>query len=485
MASTTILSENVPSSSANQHSTTMISVRLTTKSVRYSIPNAKYMIPSDWRRFQLSELINKVLQNSQPVPFDFLISDQLLRTSLKSFIESHGLSTESVLEIEYLESVLPPKYISSFEHDDWISDLSISQQGMFLTACYDSKLRMFSSADSSKPVLTISGHEQPVLSITWINSPNHSFPRIASGGLDRVIKIWEISPPKTDTFQPDQAYSFKNTHVLPLHKSPVSTIEAYQVDSSATRLLTGDWQGVLALWDLSSPHGDQLINPELAEVSNEDPRSMKRRKKNQNLQSSGANVISKEPIQVIHAHQSKVARGLFSKSDPHKIFTASHDHSVKRFDLETGMEEWSKLAGPEKCLLDLDECGGREGLLVTACMDRTVSFWDCRDATHNLSLALYGHTAPVSSVASNPSRSNSLQILSGSFDGTCKIWDTRSPKQSLYTLSNAENRTKNPTSQNPNQKLGSQKILSVGWNSDGNLLGCGGEDRQLSIHSVN
>jgi ribosome biogenesis protein YTM1 len=68
-------------------------------------------------------------RTAQPVPFDFVVNDQLLRTSVKNFIDSHGLSTESVLEIEYLESVLPPKFVQSLEHDDWISDLSISKQG--------------------------------------------------------------------------------------------------------------------------------------------------------------------------------------------------------------------------------------------------------------------------------------------------------------------------------------------------------------------
>jgi WD40 repeat protein len=105
-------------------------------------------------------------------------------------------------------------------------------------------------------------------------------------------------------------------------------------------------------------------------------------------------------------------------------------------------------------------------------------------ATQNISLVLHGHTAPVSTVSSNPSRANSLQILSGSYDGTCKIWDTRSTKQSLYTISNPTQSAKQSIS-NPNQKLSNQKILAVGWNSDGNLLGSGGEDRKLSIHSVN
>lgn len=39
-----------------------IAVRLTTKDGAYSIPPTKFLVPANWRRFHLSELINKVLE---------------------------------------------------------------------------------------------------------------------------------------------------------------------------------------------------------------------------------------------------------------------------------------------------------------------------------------------------------------------------------------------------------------------------------------
>lgn len=45
-----------------------IAVRLTTKDKRYSIPETKYFVPRNWKRFHLSELINKVLENGK-LPF--------------------------------------------------------------------------------------------------------------------------------------------------------------------------------------------------------------------------------------------------------------------------------------------------------------------------------------------------------------------------------------------------------------------------------
>lgn len=54
------------------------------------------MVPSDWKRFQLSELINKVLENEQAIPFDFLVGDELLRSSLGGYTQSKGLTEVGV-----------------------------------------------------------------------------------------------------------------------------------------------------------------------------------------------------------------------------------------------------------------------------------------------------------------------------------------------------------------------------------------------------
>ena len=42
-----------------------IAIRLSTKDPLYTIPPAKFLVPASWRRFHLSELINKVLDNGQ------------------------------------------------------------------------------------------------------------------------------------------------------------------------------------------------------------------------------------------------------------------------------------------------------------------------------------------------------------------------------------------------------------------------------------
>lgn len=48
------------------------------------------MIPASWRRYQLSQLINKALGLPKPVPFDFLVRGEVLRGSLGEWGAEHG-----------------------------------------------------------------------------------------------------------------------------------------------------------------------------------------------------------------------------------------------------------------------------------------------------------------------------------------------------------------------------------------------------------
>ncbi len=58
---------------------------------QYAIPFEKYMIPTTWRRFHLSQLINKVLDLPRPVPFDFIINGDMLRNSLGEWCSLRGI----------------------------------------------------------------------------------------------------------------------------------------------------------------------------------------------------------------------------------------------------------------------------------------------------------------------------------------------------------------------------------------------------------
>lgn len=87
-------------------------------------------------------------------------------------------------------------------------------------------------------------------------------------------------------------------------------------------------------------------------------------------------------------------------------------------------------------------------------------------------LTLSSHKNWVTSVSW--STKNSFMLVSGSYDGTVKIWDIRS-RTPLYTLSK-QNGDKGKENENDTPK----KIFCVDWDQD--IILSGGEDNQLHIY---
>jgi len=105
-------------------------INLFTRSSTDAIPSSTYFLPAQWRRFQLSELINKVLKSPTPVPFDFLINGEVLRTSLEAWVKKNrGGDEEGTIDVEYVRSVMPPEEVGRVEQEDWVSGLSLARPG--------------------------------------------------------------------------------------------------------------------------------------------------------------------------------------------------------------------------------------------------------------------------------------------------------------------------------------------------------------------
>ena len=53
------------------------------------------MIPTTWRRYHLSQLVNKALGLAKPVPFDFLVHGEILRTTIAEWCTEKGVGEVS------------------------------------------------------------------------------------------------------------------------------------------------------------------------------------------------------------------------------------------------------------------------------------------------------------------------------------------------------------------------------------------------------
>ena len=62
-----------------------------TTQTSYPLPSQKFMIPASWRRYQLSQLVNKALSLVKPIPFDFLVRGEILRTTLGEWCAENGV----------------------------------------------------------------------------------------------------------------------------------------------------------------------------------------------------------------------------------------------------------------------------------------------------------------------------------------------------------------------------------------------------------
>lgn len=91
------------------------------------------MIPASWKRYQLSQLINKALALPSPIPFDFLLGGELLRGSLAEWCAGRGMGEEETLEVEYIESVRPPERMSAMPSEDWVSSVCAQVPGYVMS----------------------------------------------------------------------------------------------------------------------------------------------------------------------------------------------------------------------------------------------------------------------------------------------------------------------------------------------------------------
>jgi ribosome biogenesis protein YTM1 len=111
-----------------------VPIVLRTSLATLQIPQQPYLVPLSWRRTQLSTLVNRLLSpgdaaSAASIPFDFIIDGELLRGSIDAWLAAHGRTEEETLDIEYVRSTLPPRFASSRECDDWLSDIDARSDG--------------------------------------------------------------------------------------------------------------------------------------------------------------------------------------------------------------------------------------------------------------------------------------------------------------------------------------------------------------------
>ncbi|ORX71182.1 WD40 repeat-like protein [Linderina pennispora] len=401
-----------------------IQIRLVAKQEKYAVSDAPMMVPQSVQRYGLSEIVNHLLGNEKRVPFDFLADGQFLRGTIASYLEEHSLSAENILTLEYVESMLPPTEIASYSHDDWISSVSASSSSRFVVGSYDGVVRVWNAQSECEQELKV--HDSAVKCVQAVDGHKVEF---LSGSQDRTAIAW----------------GNKNGQKRAL-------VEGVVVNPSGTHFVTASADATIRFWSLAVPKESEQVG--------EQPQAKKRKG------SRMGEVVTKAAIGTLAGHVGGVTCVCFNKDQESQVFSGGWDHSVRAWDVASGVNLSTNLC--DKVVLDLDY-SAHSKLVATGHADRSLRLWDPRsDDSTVVKLKLTSHKGFVSGVAWAPK--SAYMLASASHDGTVKVWDIRS-RTPLYTVAATDAKDKG------------KKLLAIDWHNE--LLLTGGESGSLRIHSVN
>ncbi|OJD31056.1 microtubule associated protein [Diplodia corticola] len=473
-----------------------VRIQLTTRHADIAIPQnpGELLVSTSLRRYALSTLVNDLLDTPRPVPFEFLVNGQFLRASIDDFLTANGISAEATLTVEYVRALVPPVHVASLEHDDWVSDVDVLSrhshaaqwsnrtvpegQERILSACYDGLLRVWNPSTSQVVATSpaAGGHTSYATSAKFLSSTS-----LVSAGADRTLRVWKYSEAPGDSLA---SSSLTPTLELYGHKASVDSVA---VHAPSSRILSASADGSAGVW--STTPADAPAAPTNL-LPNASTHSSKRRKvaSKESQQAPGKPAAQRGPLQMLNGHTAPVSAAIFAPTDPTVAYTTSWDHTLRTWDLPTGTSVDTRTTA--QSLLSL--CALPElRLLAAGTSARHITLFDPRvDARSVAVLTLRGHSNAV--VALSPRPGDSYGLVSGSHDGTCRIWDVRSVSAGVKTDGDAGGGrigeslyriTRESVEGDSERRAGGDgvKVFGIAWNQDVGIVSAG-EDKRVQIN---
>ncbi|BCU11864.1 serine/threonine-protein kinase [Microcystis aeruginosa] len=285
---------------------------------------------------------------------------------------------------------------------------------------------------------TLTGHSYRVNSVVY--SPDGRY--LASGSLDKTIKIWEVATGKglrtltghsgvvlSVAYSPDGRYLASG--------SQDKTIKIWEVATGKVRTLTGH---SMTVWSVVySPDGRYL-------ASGSSDKTIKIWE-----------VATGKELRTLTGHSMTVWSVAYSP-DGRYLASGSLDKTIKIWEVATETELRTLTGHSEGVLSVAYSPDGR--YLASGSQDKTIKIWEV--ATGKVR-TLTGHSSEFLSVVYSP---DGRYLASGSQDKTIKIWEVATGKE-LRTL------------------IGhSMTVWSVAYSPDGRYLASGSADKNIKIWRV-
>lgn len=415
-------------------------VKFVTQLKRYTLEETPFSLPTNAGCLELNSLLTGLLfgddvESKESLKFDFVINGELLRTTLKGFIDAKELATESLIEIEYTLKEDVPQKCQSLLHNDWVSSVDVGYNDLILSGSFDNTTSLWSLDGQCLVVMT--GHTMAVKSVCWAPNTSPGKETFLSGSQDQTVRMWEIEE-TNNKGEPECV------HVCRGHAGSVNCLAT---NTKVQKFASGSWDKTIKIWDCNIDHtaiDEDLNNDET-----------KRKKDEEKVKKPS----TRTPLITFSGHKEAVSSLLWT--DENTIMSAGWDHGIRLWNVSMALN--TRTLNSNKVILDISY-SDKNKLLCSGSVDNYIRLYDTRvEEGEILKSSLSSHTGWVSSIAWSPENEN--QLISGSYDCTIRLWDIRKNDIPLAELGKHDD-----------------KVMCVCW-SEKNVLLSGGADCQVHVYS--